>query len=327
MMNTFYLYIIYLAVAAVFCACGNGSGGTGGPADSDSTNTEITPEEFAAPDTMKAAPENSPLQRALESYIMRQDALIGVCVITDSLMYGVNIDEHFPMMSTVKFATALAVADKEGALRDTIQVKRSDLRNDTWSPMLRQYKRRDQPIAVDVLLKYALTTSDNNAFDILTEYVGGPAAVQKHLDRLGVRDFRFQWYENQMNANWDMYPDNWCTPKSMALLIYNFFQIEDTPQTARVKALMAACKTGRNRLAAGIPDKKAVLYHKTGTAGTNPRTRRLRALNDVGYVRLPASAGGGGYAIAVFVAEANQNTRQAAKCIADISAITYRAFK
>ena len=315
------LFIASVIAAMAAVSCGRESTEEK-PVSWGSPKADETPELNAA-DSMKQAPHNAPLQLALERYVAKKDGMIGICVITDSLVYGVNRDEHFPMMSTVKFATALAVTDKPRAMTDTIQVRRSQLHPGTWSPIRRRRRAVDQPIAVDHLLKYALTLSDNNAFDILTDYVGGPKAVQKFLDHQGVHDIMFKYAENQMNVNWELYPDNWCTPRAMATLVYNFYNLDDTPATRRVKELMAACKTGHNRLLEGIAEEGAVLYHKTGTGGNNPRTGLLRAINDVGFVRLPDSRGGGGYAIAVFVTEANFNAHEAARCISDLSSIAY----
>lgn len=322
-----YQFIIASLISLLATAsCSHGADEDRPAAWGDSTAV-IDAADFNAADSMKPAPHNASLQLELESYVSRKDGMIGVCVVTDSLIYGVNLDERFPMMSTVKFATALAVADKFGAMADTIMVTRAQLRPGTWSPLRRMHRQGDLPIAVDRLLKFALTLSDNNAFDILTEYAGGPHAVQRRLGKLGIRDIMFRYYENQMNANWELYPDNWCTPRAMAALVYDFYKREDTPASKRIKELMAACKTGQNRLIAGIPDEGAVLHHKTGTGGNNPRTGLLRAINDVGYVELPGNRGGGGYAIAVFVAEANFNSHVAADCIADLSEITYNALR
>lgn len=316
------LVIAALLAALATTSCGSKSDNDQ-PASWGNDSTAVEARVIGACDSMAQAPHDAPLQLAIERYVSKKDALIGVCVVTDSLVYGINADESFPMMSTVKFTTALAVADKDKALTDTIKVKRSQLRPGTWSPLQRLHRQGEPLISVDRLLKYALMLSDNNAFDILTEYVGGPAAVQDFLERRGINGISFKYYENEMNANWELYPDNSCTPRAMATLVYNFHRLDDTPATKRIKELMAACKTGADRLRKGITDEDAVLHHKTGTGGNNPRTRRLRSINDVGYVDLPSRRGGGGYAIAILVAEANFDAHEAARCIADLSQIVY----
>ena len=73
---------VIAAMAAVSCGCESTEEK---PVSWGSPKADETPELNAA-DSMKQAPHNAPLQLALERYVAKKDGMIGICVITDSLV-------------------------------------------------------------------------------------------------------------------------------------------------------------------------------------------------------------------------------------------------
>ena len=71
----------------------------------------------------------------------------------------------------------LAVLDKMDkdhiGLDSLIEVKSSQLKPDTYSPLRDEFPDQDITISLGELLKYSISQSDTNACDILIEYAGG----------------------------------------------------------------------------------------------------------------------------------------------------------
>ena len=134
--------------------------------------------------------DDNPIEDKLRKYISHQSARIGVAVISeDGCVIGVNQHESFPMLSVMKFPLALTVLEtvkeKHHSLLDTIPVCKSQLHTDTYSPMLLKYTAsKDHYISIYELLDYALKSSDNNACDILMDYIGGASVVNKYIHEL-----------------------------------------------------------------------------------------------------------------------------------------------
>ena len=65
----------------------------------------------------------------------------GACIIRDGEAHGTRMDEPFAMHSVMKFPQALYAAEymkrHSIALNDTIIVRKRQLMQDTWSPMLK----------------------------------------------------------------------------------------------------------------------------------------------------------------------------------------------
>lgn len=86
------------------------------------------------------------------------------------------------MMSTFKFPLALAVLerlDKQGLPLETeLFISKPDLHPDTYSPLREARPEGNFKITIGELLKYSVALSDNNACDILIDYLGGTSALQ-----------------------------------------------------------------------------------------------------------------------------------------------------
>lgn len=255
---------------------------------------------------------------------------IGVAVITSwGDTVEVNGNRPYPMMSVFKFHQAVALAHKLGypaILTSEVDVRPSDLRDDTWSPM-RRHNPLGGPADICALLHYSLQWSDNNACDILFDRFASPSEVDSIVRAITpARNFAIAFDEAQMHADTSLCRRNWSTPIDCAALFNHVFTSDTTAASSVVKAVMAQeSPMGRVRLAAAIPSANGMIFHKTGTGDMRGDT--VTARNDAGFVTypLPASKGYGHYSIAVFVADYPGTPEQAEQRIADISQIVWNA--
>lgn len=137
-------------------------------------------------------------------YVDAQNEVIGGCVNKVGGACGINVTSRFPMYSVMKFPQALYVADyltrNNIALKSEVMVRKENLMQDTWSPMLKIFDR-ERAFTYSELLALSLLQSDNNACDILFEQCGDPKNVEKYIRNIGFKGIRIQKTEKQMHAN------------------------------------------------------------------------------------------------------------------------------
>lgn len=275
-----------------------------------------------------------PLQKELDEYVIDKDARIGIAVIIDDKdTVGVNIDQKFPMFSVYKFPIALALAERYRneniGLDHKYNLGLSDLKPDTYSPMIDKYLSTDTliagPISISMLdlLAYSLQQSDNNASDIILKEAGGAEAVQEYIDGLGAKNISIVSSEAEMYEDKSLCYSNTSTPLAMCELLNKFDNELNDSISLSIKRLMESCSTGADRLSSAFTSTDVVIGHKTGT-GFMSADGRIMALNDCGYVHLPD---GHRYVVSVFISDAGYDPESATKIIADISGIVYRHVK
>ncbi|MDE6552183.1 MAG: class A beta-lactamase [Muribaculaceae bacterium] len=272
----------------------------------------------------KATPVSS-LQKELSEYVEGKDATIGIAVIIDRKdTVEVNGNRAFPMLSVYKFPIAVALGEyirhADDIIPDTLTIKQSDLKPDTYSPM--RDKHEDEAsfqVTLDELLAYAMQQSDNNASDILLNMMGGTANAMLELKRLGIENVNVVSTEAEMYEDNQLCYENSSTPVGMAQLLDRFEHEFDDPYAKKIKLMMETCATGVNRLAKPLVGTNTVIGHKTGTGFTLP-DGRLMAINDAGYVHLPD---GRSYSIAVFIENSGYDMQQTEEIVAKISEIVY----
>ncbi len=216
-----------------------------------------------------------------------QSEIIGGCANKSGTVYGINQESRFPMYSVMKFPQALFVADflNRGNinLTDEVIIRKEDLIQDTWSPMLSTFEET-RGFTYAELLALSLQQSDNNACDILFRLCGGPKAVEKYIRNIGIKDIRIRKTEKQMHARPTHSSKNWCTPHSMvALLEWFSAHHDDNEPLCYIWKLMRECQTGENRLPSAVPNAKVI--HKTGT-GYPISPDRPSGICDVGIILL-----------------------------------------
>ena len=250
--------------------------------------------------------------------VLAQKENIGACVIKGDSVLGINYTNSYPMYSVMKFPQALYIVNKLAhrrmSLNGKITVKRADLMQDTWSPMLKGMAEEGS-FSFGELLALSLQQSDNNACDILFQKFGGPKRVERFLRRIGFKQIYVRKTEQQMHANPSVSNLNWTTPKEMACLLSWFYQHHnDNVYMQNIWNLLAECRTGEDRILAALPEG-ASFVHKTGTG--YPTQFGHSGMADVGIVIMPD---GKVFPIAVFV-EYPVNRSRIAEIARDLIAI------
>lgn len=267
------------------------------------------------------------LHQDIARIIEGKRARVGVAVIIDGKdTVTVNNEERYPMMSVFKFHQALAVADfvdrNDIPLSARLSVAAGQLRPDTYSPLRDRYPDGGVSLPLSELLTYTLQLSDNNACDILFDYIGGVQVADNYIRSLGIDDFAISATEADMHRDPDLCDANWTTPLSAACLLETFLTRPLFNDTLRkfVENTMVTCRTGGNRLAKPLEDTDAVIGHKTGTGDRNPEGA-LVGTNDIGFVFLPD---GRRYVVAVFVKDSEETSETTERIIADVSSVVYQ---
>ena len=237
-----------------------------------------------------------------------QSEVIGGCVKKDGMAYGTNATSRFPMYSVMKFPQALYVADyltrNNIALNTEVIVRKENLMQDTWSPMLKTFEG-ERAFTYSELLALSLQQSDNNACDILFKQCGGPKTVERYIRNLGFKDIRIQKTEKQMHANPALSNKNWCTPQAMVELLDWFITHHNDNEPLRyIWKLMEECQTGKDRLPAAVPNTAKVV-HKTGTGYPLP-SGQPSGISDVGII---IREDGQQFPIAIFISNPSSQSK------------------
>ena len=270
-------------------------------------------------------------QHTLESQIRQVTksirAQVGVAVIIDGKdTVTVNNDSRYPLMSVVKYPQSLAVAhflhQHNRPLSTEVFTAKEALHPNTYSPLRDEYPEGNLYLPISCLLEYTLQQSDNNACDILFEYIGGVSYAERYIRSLGTECLAISKTEEQMYQAPESCYENWSSPLEMARLTDMLFSKELFPSDYQnfIKETMLNCVTGENRLPQPLMNTTARIGHKTGTSGLNARGE-LAGINDVGFVILPD---GRRYSIAVLIKDSKETMKATEKVIADISEIVYR---
>ena len=259
--------------------------------------------------------ENSRLPQA---YVTAQPARVGVALLENGQLHTLGEGE-FPLMSVVKLHQACYVLHcmEERGLRpeDTLLIHYSELRQDTYSPMLREHRDSVFRLTLRELLAYSLQLSDNNACDLLFRHFGGPAELQRYMQSLGI-DCKIGATEAEMHDTPARINDNRSTPASVARLISLIAERRlGLPPTYAdlLDELLSGCKTGTARIAAGLPPG-ATLLHKTGTGPCTPT--HTCGVNDAAYIILP---NGRRYILVIFCDSSSLSLPQTEAILAEIS--------
>ena len=237
-----------------------------------------------------------------------QSEVVGGYVKKGGTESGINATSRFPMYSVMKFPQALYVADflirNNIDLNTGVIVRKDNLMQDTWSPMLKTFEGQ-RTFTYSELLDLSLQQSDNNACDILFKRCGSPRKVEKYIRNLGFKDIRIQKTEKQMHDNPTLSDKNWCTPQSMVALLEWFIAHHNDNESLRyIWKLMEECQTGGDRLAAAVPNTAKVI-HKTGTGYPLP-SGQPSGICDAGIIILED---GRQLPIAVFITNPSSQSR------------------
>ncbi|MES2033790.1 MAG: class A beta-lactamase [Pseudomonadota bacterium] len=273
-------------------------------------------------------------------------------------MWAWNGQKAFPLQSVFKLALGAAVLAEVDAgrlsLDEVLTLGEKDISPayspvaDAW-PQVTTYSVRD-------LLARTVSESDNTAADVLMKRIGGPGVVNAWLRGKGIKEFRVDRYERELQPDvqgmgsfriaWKGWPA-WKAARDTvpeqtrrhAQLVYlsdprdtataagalNFLRqlsMGDLLKPASTKLLlqlMTDSTPGQAKLKAGLPEG-ATIAHKTGGAATD--VGMTPATNDIGIVTLKD---GRRYAVVVFLAASPQDDAARDKTIADAMRVIVKA--
>jgi beta-lactamase class A len=185
--------------------------------------------------------------------------------------------ERFALCSTFKWllaASVLARADRDGAalLERRLSYGASDLLE--YAPYTRDHVA-DGAVTVESLCRAAVEVSDNTAANLLLKLQGGPAALTGYLRGIGDAETRLDRIETALNANDPGDPRDTTTPRAMVETLRKILLGDALGDASRGRLIgwLEACKTGLQRLRAGVPPE--------WTAGDKTGTGSRGAANDV----------------------------------------------
>lgn len=271
--------------------------------------------------------QNNPLQQKLDSIVSTKKADVGFSVmyLENQKIVSVNGDKHYPMQSVYKFHLALAVLNQvdQGKLKldQKIFVKKSDLLQDTWSPLREKYPNGNVGLPLSEILKYTVSESDNNGCDILFRLIGGTGKADQFIKKQGIKEISITGTEEEMHKDDQVQFRNWTTPKAANNLLKKFLEGKVLKKTTEdfLMKIMEETVTGPGKIKGLLP-QGTLVAHKTGNSGVNKKGITA-ASNDIGIVTLP---NGKKMLISAFVSMSKESDQENDKIIA---ALTKAAFE
>lgn len=269
------------------------------------------------------------LEKNIKDIINGKNATVAVSVtsIEDQFNLNINGDEKLPMLSVFKFHLALAVLDlvDQGKLKldQKIFIKKSDLMENTWSPIREKFPQGNIEMRLSELLKYTVAQSDNNGCDILINLIGGTERIQEFIKNKGITDIQLKVDEQKMHEDYEFMYWNWTTTNAANQLLKDFYngKIVSKGSTDFLMKILLETSTGTTKIVAQLP-KGTQVAHKTGSSGKDEKSLTI-AENDIGIVTV---SNGKHYAISVFVSDSMETEAVNTKMIADISKIVFDYF-
>ena len=198
-------------------------------------------------------------------------------------------DERFAMCSTFKWllAATILVRTEQGHLTLGQRVTYTAADLPSHSPITLEHVSEGS-MSIEALCAAIVEESDNGAANLLLRKVGGPAAVTDFARSIGDRITRLDRTELSLNENLPGDPRDTTTPIASMSDMQRVL-VDDVLQAgnrARLIGWMKACRTGLDRLRAGLP-KEWIVADKTGTGTGQANTS---AANDVAIAWRPGRA-------------------------------------
>ena len=298
-----------------------------------------------------AAVQPATLAQQLEAIAAVPTGRVGIAAIdlATGREVAVRGGEAFPMASVVKIAVAAVyLTEVDAGRRSLFKSITLDERIRSGSDGIgKLMPHPGVTLSAANLIELMLTVSDNTATDMLIADLGGTRTVQRWLDRNRIAGVRIDreiarlvldnlglpmlpgktaaqtlWASDPLTiearavavASFDIDPRDTASPLAIARFLARLDKGEMLKPASRsfLFDVMARCRTGADRIPAGVPAGTPVA-HKTGTlAGIS---------NDVGIVTLPDKSR---IAIAVFTRGIAEGPARA-KVIADATRVLFDA--
>jgi beta-lactamase class A len=272
-----------------------------------------------------AAPAQSPLQQQIATIAVAAKGQVSVACSLPGVKLDCNYhaEAHVPMQSVFKFPLAIAVLQQVEAgklnLDQQVRFETADLYPGSYSPLQDKYPKAGVDVPLRELLRLSVSLSDNIATDILLRLIGGPATVQRAMDKLGFAAIRVVDSERSMHDDESRQYRNTAEPRAMVGLLRLVADHSPlTPEhTALLNEFMEAPVVSPKRIRGKLPEG-TVVAHKSGTSGVEKGM--AAATNDVGLITLPD---GRRLAVAIFVTDAHADNDTIEATIAGIARAIY----
>jgi len=267
--------------------------------------------------------QTTSLKKEIETITKGKNATIAVSVNGINFpfyFHNRNASKKMPMLSVYKFHIALAVLHKvdEGVLflDQNIPLLKSDLLENTWSPLREKYPEGNTSIPLSELINFTIAQSDNNGCDILLRLIGGVKTVQEFIDSKGISPFQIKYTEEEMHRDYHTMYENYTTTKALTIALKKFDagKLLSPSSTHFLMQVMINTSTGANKLKEQLP-KTAIIAHKTGSSGKS-KEGLTYAENDAGIIQLP---NGEKYSIAVLIKDSKETDKENNQLISMIS--------
>ena len=225
-------------------------------------------------------------------------------------------DERFVMCSTFKASLAALVlqrADRgEESLDQRVPYGVADMQ--AYAPVAEENLARGA-LSVEEMCRAAVALSDNTCANLLLARVGGPAAVTAFWRSLGDDASRLDHDEPLLNRTPIGRPEDTTTPAAMAGNLRRLLLGDALSQRSRERltAWMLDCRTGDDRLRAGLPAGWRIA-NKTGNNGKD-------AAGDIGVVWPPS---GGPLLVCVYTRGGAPTAGQLKRTFTEISRLVAR---
>ena len=255
------------------------------------------------------------------------NGVVGVSVLgledRDTVNY--NGSSRMVMQSVMKFPIAMTVLHMVDSgvftLDRVVHIRKSDMPLKDGGPLIQKYPKGGA-VTISELLTDMVSYSDNNACDILLDYLSddGPGDVMNYLHSIKIKGVNVSATEQDMAKAWELQYTDWCKPVDMAKLLDAFYNKKTLSAASKdfLYKLMTETTTGPNRIKGLLPPG-TVVAHKTGSSATND-AKLTPATNDVGIITLP---NGKHVAIAVFVCNSTADDTTRDLVIANIAKAVY----
>lgn len=223
---------------------------------------------------------------------IRGDVGIAVIDATRNRKYFLNEQKPFPMQSVCKFPISVAILRLADAgklsVSDKVPVRMKDI-VPIHSPIKEAVKGGQTEFTIRELITRAVRDSDNTACDILISRAGGTNEVTRALIEAGVKNVRIDRPEGTLQpdsrdiSKFLVDERDTASPAGMSDLLQKLYSgsLLSKESTELILEDLFNCKTGENRLTAGLP-KGWKLAHKTGTGADV--SGRNAGTNDVGIM-------------------------------------------
>lgn len=273
--------------------------------------------------------QKSVLEQKINSIIKDKKATVGISVLgfENGFRLNKNSDKKLPMQSVFKFHIAAAVLDyvEKGklSLDQKIALNKSNLHENTWSPLREKYPNGNEGVTLSEILEFTVAKSDNNGCDIMLKLLGGTKTVQNFMNSKGVKNFQIKFNEEEMHKDWNVQYENYTTTQSAVDVLKKLYdgKLLSKKSTDYLMQVMLSTSTGMNKIVEQLP-KNTPVARKTGASGKND-AGLTGAENEIAIITLP---NGKHYAIALFVSNSTESDATNCKMISDISKAVWDYF-